>query len=36
VSPGAGIGTLGPRIYLASDESAWTTGEFIVLAGGHR
>ncbi|WP_433556081.1 SDR family NAD(P)-dependent oxidoreductase [Pseudonocardia xinjiangensis] len=23
-------------VYLASDESSWTTGEFIILAGGHR
>jgi len=23
-------------IYLASDESSWTTGEFFILAGGHR
>jgi 3-oxoacyl-[acyl-carrier protein] reductase len=23
-------------IFLASDESSWTTGEFLILAGGHR
>lgn len=23
-------------VYLASDESSWTTGEFFILAGGHR
>jgi 3-oxoacyl-[acyl-carrier protein] reductase len=23
-------------IFLASDESSWTTGEFVILAGGHR
>ena len=23
-------------VYLASDESSWTTGEYFILAGGHR